>query len=217
FFLFLLIGATSEIVSYWEAKTEAIRLEERRRLARDLHDGLAQELVVVATQSRTLDRSLGMSDPSLRQLTSSVDRAVGEARRAIAALTKAEDEPLNRAIEDVVEEMATQANGRIDADLEADVNVTPQVREQLVRIVREALTNASRHAQASTIAVRLHSDDAVVLEITDDGIGFEPEEVLAARHSFGMIMMKERAEAIGGRLSISTTPGEGTTVRLELG
>jgi signal transduction histidine kinase len=216
FYLFLLVGATREIVSYWESRAEAARLEERRRLARDLHDGLAQELVVVASQSRTLERSQRMSDPTFRQLTSAVDRAVGEARRAIAALTGSGDEPLHRAIQDVVEEVAMRTNGTVDADLDSEVNVPPAVREQLVRIVREAVTNASRHAQAGSIEVRLLRDGAVVLEVCDDGIGFELEKALAAEHSFGMIMMKERAEAIGGSLHISSTPGAGTTVRLEL-
>jgi signal transduction histidine kinase len=213
--MFLLVGASREIVSYWESRAEAARLEERRRVARDLHDGLAQELVVVASQAHRLERS-SERDPGLRQLVNSVERAVGEARRAISALTGPEDQSLHAAITELVEQVAERTESVVDADLDPEVRVAAQVREQLVRIVREALTNAIRHARPSSVAVRLRQNGSVVLEIFDDGIGFDPEEAGDARDRFGLIMMKERATAIGGDLSIQSKPGAGTLVRVEL-
>jgi signal transduction histidine kinase len=215
FYMFLLVGASREIVSYWESRAEAARLEERRRVARDLHDGLAQELVVVASQAHRLERS-SERDPGLRQLVNSVERAVGEARRAISALTGPEDQSLHAAITELVEQVAERTESVVDADLDPEVRVAAQVREQLVRIVREALTNAIRHARPSSVAVRLRQNGSVVLEIFDDGIGFDPEKAGDARDRFGLVMMKERARAIGGDLSIQSKPGEGTLVRVEL-
>ena len=90
--------------------------------------------------------------------------------------------------------------------------------QEVLRIAQEALQNAVRHAGAQHVGVRLAArDGALVLEVTDDGAGFEPSDPDVRSRRLGLTSMEERAERLGGRLQISSAPGAGTTVRLEAG
>jgi signal transduction histidine kinase len=106
----------------------------------------------------------------------------------------------------------------IALELAGDVAGDASRDREIFRIAQEALQNALRHAAAEHIAVRLAADDgALLLEVADDGVGFDPAEPSLRTRSLGLTSMEERAQRLGGRLDIRSAPGEGTTVRLEVG
>lgn len=215
FYLALLVGCSREIRSYWQQAAEAAVADERRRIARDLHDGLAQELAYIATRSTALARTTG--DGHGAQVAAAAQRALDESRRAIAVLTAVRDESL----EDVVAESAEQVAGRFGLDVRLDLEpglvVGPRVREELGRIVREAVTNAGKHSGAAGVHVRLWRDEAVHLRIHDDGAGFRPGSGASSlAGGFGLVSMRERAQTIGGTLRVTSEPGTGTSIEVVL-
>jgi signal transduction histidine kinase len=215
FYVVLLVGAIREIGRYWRKAAEATVLEERRRLARDLHDGLAQELSFISMQAKVLTRRSGGSR-ELDAIAVAANRALDEARRAVAALTRPLDERLPSLLAETAEELAARAGVRVELDLH-EVDVPPETREALLRITREAVTNASRHGRPSVIHVHVADGDGVRLIIRDDGVGFDPSNAARnGRRGFGLVSMKERAEALGGTFRISSHPGEGTEVEVRL-
>jgi signal transduction histidine kinase len=209
-YVVLWFGAAREIGSYWRSRAEKAVLEERRRLARELHDGVAQELGFIATRAQELGTS---ADGEAQRIAAAAERGLDEARRAIAALTRAVDEPLDVALAQAAEEVAGRAGARVRLSLDPAADVPATTREALLRIVREAVTNATRHGGASSISVELQNGDGLFLRIADDGIGFDPSR---ANGGFGLTSMRDRARALGGELRIVSRPGSGTSVEVVL-
>lgn len=206
-YLVLLVGATRDIASY-QRRTAV--LEERRRIARDLHDGLAQELAFIVATARRLARG---GPQETGRLAAAAERALAESRRAIAALSERDEEPLAAALAQTIEEVAGRAGARVALDLEDGVDVPPRMREELVRIAREAVTNAVRHGRATRVSAELTFADGLRLAIADNGVGFDPRHRGAG---FGLTTMEERAHALGGELRISRRPEGGTAVEVLL-
>jgi signal transduction histidine kinase len=213
FFLVLLLGAAAEIQRYQRSLASTAALEERRRLARELHDGLAQELAFIATQSRWLSRD-APDGSQAEQLVVAAERALDESRSAISALTRPLDESLDAAIAQAAEDVAGRVGVRIKLNLDEGVEVPAGARAALVRIVREAVSNTARHGQAETVKVELSGGTVVRLAIEDDGVGFDTEE----RHErgFGLTSMRERATGVGAQLNVSSQPGAGTRIEVVL-
>jgi signal transduction histidine kinase len=210
----LLYGAVKEISREEAARIRSAVLEERRRVARDLHDGVAQELAFIASQTRWFLRQPEDPQP-LGQIMDAVERALDESRGAIAALSRPIDEPLDLALGHAALDIANRVGARLQLDLDEEITVSPDWRDALLRIAREAVANAVRHGRARTISLQLREGDGIWLRITDDGEGFD----LAAprsRQSFGLTSMRERTESLGGRFNISSAPGAGTTVEVML-
>lgn len=206
----LFIGAVREIQRLQKASEEARVLEERRRIARDLHDGLAQELAFIATTTNELARARG--GPALRQLASSAQRGLDESRRAIATLTRRDDEPFDVALVQAVEEVGHRFGTHVVVKAEPAPGIVPDQREQLLRIVREAVTNAARHGEPNVVRVAFTNGGVLRLSVEDDGIGFDPAK--RRRNGFGLIAMRERAAAIGGEFSVESRPSAGTRVEV---
>ena len=141
FYLLVLVGTGREIQTYWRRLADVAVLEERRRIARDLHDGLAQELAFIAAETR---------GPASK----AAERALDESRRAIAALTRPVDEPLHVALVQAAEEVAHRVGTQIRFEGETVSTVPGDTREALIRIVREAVTNAARHGGAAARSAR---------------------------------------------------------------
>jgi len=212
-YVVLLAAAAREIAAYQRGIAAAATLEERRRLARELHDGLAQELAFISTQSRRL---LGQPGDSRRieQLALAAERALDESRSAIRALTRRLDEPLEVALAQAVEDVAERVGIAVRLDLAQGVGVPVTTREALLRIVREAVSNTARHSRASQVTVTLDAGEPIRLSIVDDGVGFEPDAEGDGHLGFGLISMRERAHAFGGELAIASRPGEGTRIEV---
>ena len=193
---------------------EAAAPQRGVELRGDLHDGVAQELAFIATQTRWFLRQ--PDDPApLGQIMDAVERALDESRSAIAALSRPIDEPLDRALGHAALDIANRVGARLHLDLARDVEVSPDWRDALLRISREAVANAVRHGRARTISVQLRQGDSVSLRVTDDGDGFDLSAPRSSQ-SFGLTSMRERAESLGGEFTIASTPGSGTTVEVTL-
>jgi signal transduction histidine kinase len=212
FYVMLAIGAEREIHEYWQRLVKATASEERRRMARELHDGLAQELAFLSRQTRLLARG-DAPEGTEQMLISAADRALDEARRAISALTAREDEPLSTAVTSAAEDVAARVGTLARVDVDPSVEVPPVTREALLRIIREAVGNAGRHGKATTVTVTLGADR--VLRISDDGQGFDAEAPTPSGR-FGLTSMRERAEGIGGRFVVVSSAGTGTMVEVRL-
>jgi signal transduction histidine kinase len=209
FYVLILAGVAGELNGYWRDLARVAVLEERRRIARELHDGLAQELAFIASQSRLLG-SGGVE----QRLSSAADRALEESRRAIDALTKPLGEPVEVVVARAAEEVATRVGARLTLDLQPGIETTPAAREALRRIVREATVNATEHGQATHVRISLERNGAGLhLAIADDGSGFDPAR---PTEGFGLISIHERAAMLGGEARIDSRPGAGTTVEVFL-
>jgi signal transduction histidine kinase len=169
FYVVLLLGIAREIERYWRGLARVAVLEERRRIARNLHDGLAQELAVIAMHSKSL------ADPRTNRVAAEIaaaaDRALDESRRAIAALTRPLDEPLAVVLADVGEEVARREGVDFDLVVNGDVDVSADTREELVRMVRNAVVNAQRRG-ATLIRIEVSVGRGARLRIShrDDGV-----------------------------------------------
>lgn len=204
-FLVLLGGAFREIARSWESLAETAALRERRRFARDVHDGVAQELAYIVREGRRVELP--------PEILASAERGLDESRRAIATLRRPVDEPLKDAIVHATSDVAGRSGARIEFSLSEQVDVAWYVRNALVRIAREAVVNATRHGRAHRIRVSLEAGRNVRLLILDDGNGFDPD---AVGQGFGLVAMRERAESLGGRFSIRSAPGTGTEVEVTM-
>lgn len=210
----LFVGAVREIRIYQRAYAEARVIEERRRIARELHDGLAQELAFIASTAHELVAE-GSGGGKVRQVASAAQRGLDESRRAISALARGRGEPFDMALVASVEEVGRRLGARVKVAADEATAIEPGHQEQLLRIVREAVTNAARHGNPDLIRVELSNGAGPIrLRVEDDGVGFDP----AAVHpdGFGLVTMRERAAAIGGELHVSSTRGRGTVVELQL-
>jgi nitrate/nitrite-specific signal transduction histidine kinase len=198
-------------------------LEERERIAREMHDGLAQALGLLHMKLRRAEEhSISGNHPriadALREMTAISERAYEEVRQSIFGLRTMVSRGLGLipTLTEYLHEFSAQ-NG-IGVELEAadgrPVHLSPASEVQLIRIIQEALTNIRKHAGAAHAWVRLRRQDPwVQVTIQDDGRGFDPATLGSAdRLHFGLQTMRERAEGQGGKLEIDTAPGRGTRV-----
>jgi signal transduction histidine kinase len=210
------IGAVEEILSYWSRMAELARSEERRALARDLHDGLAQELAFLVSQTQTSD-ALRAPATWRRQLQSAAERALADSRRSIRTLVSETSESFDTDLKRVATETVERSPTRIEllTDISgADATFALRDQESVVKILREALTNAVRHSHATQITVTLTAEGERTLRVTDNGIGFDPAEVAVETTGFGLVSMRERAGSLGATFCIDSAPGFGTTVEM---
>ena len=207
FYLCLLVGAAREVREYW---ARAAVLEDRRRLARDLHDGLTQELSYIYTRAQRLITH--PDDPLVaEQISGAAGRALDESRHAIAALTRPADQAFGASLQQTVEDLARRHDIRTATAIEQSVMVTPEQAEAILRITSEALRNAVRHGGATCVAVRL-TQDPLELTVEDDGTGFDP--VRDNSRGFGLTSMRERAEGAGAAYALTSQKGRGTQVQV---
>lgn len=206
---------------------EIASARERLRLAAELYDGTAQVLAYVNTKTQVVREHTrqGRPEEALRHLDqlAAVARDIYAGQRArILDLKALDSEHQTTAVEAIAEHLRAWSGEtavEVDVDLPPDVDIAPEVELQLLRILQEGLDNVRRHAHASRVRVALRQEGPrVLLEMADDGIGFDPQGVAATNGSphLGLPAMRERAAALGGRLEVSATPGAGTRLLLEL-
>jgi signal transduction histidine kinase len=214
-------GTIRMISTYQTAYAEAAVLDERRRVARDLHDGVAQELSFISSQMHWLigEAKQNGADGAFREssamIMEAVQRALDESRGAISALNRPLHEPLHLALAHTAEEVTGRLGAHLELALDSRVAVPPASEEALTRIMREAISNAVRHGQARTVTVELSNGNGIRLRVSDDGSGFDPSQP-QSKGSYGLISMRERTEALGGSFKLSTQPGRGTSVEVLL-
>jgi signal transduction histidine kinase len=215
-FLLILYGCVIEFRTLQSELVQRVAVGERRRMARDMHDGLAQELAFIASHSQRL-RHTGDDAATVAHLQSAAERALHDSRTTIAVLTAAEDVPLDQLVVRTVDSFRSRFGVEVELELDDDVVVGAESRNALLRILHEALINAVRHGSAKQISVRLGGEpESRSLRIADDGIGFDVQAAIRAGKGLGLTSMQERAGILGATLSISSNPEAGTVVEVRL-
>ncbi|MGD9100832.1 MAG: sensor histidine kinase [Anaerolineae bacterium] len=200
--------------------------EERSRIARELHDEIGQTLTGLATGLRGVQQSLN-GDPNhvrlqLRQLEGMTARAMSELSRLVSDLRPSllDDMGLHTALNWYVDQVNRRGQAPVDLTLEGSRDrLPPEVETTLFRIAQEALTNVTRHSQASQAVVKLVCDDTLAqLHIHDDGVGFDPARILegGTQLGWGLVGIQERVSLAGGDCRIESAPGEGTTLTVKI-
>lgn len=195
-------------------------MAERTRIAREIHDTLAQAFVAMSVQLECIDQAVADDHPEVlrRHLDTArqvVKESLEEARRSIWVLRP---QALERGLVPAIETLVQRLSG--DTVVALDVTgppraLPPAAEANLLRMAQEAVANAYRHAHAARIEVRLsYAPRAVTLSVRDDGGGVDPDA--ASGLAQGMIGLRERTAELGGRFTIDSAPGRGTTVRVEI-
>ncbi|HSR33737.1 MAG TPA: GAF domain-containing protein, partial [Anaerolineae bacterium] len=209
---------------YEQAQQLAV-IEERQRLARDLHDSVTQALYGITLYSEAAAEELSLQQLDvvveyLGELQKTAQEALAEMRLLIHELRPAvlEEEGLVAALQTRLMAVEGRAGLKTEFNLELEGRLSPEVEEGLYRIAREALNNALKHAQASVITVNLcrsDQDGRVSLEVIDDGIGFDPE-IARDKGGLGLSAMEERAAELGAQLTMESRPQAGTRILVEV-
>ncbi len=211
-------AATMEVRRLAASEFAAAALEERARLAREIHDGLAQDLWFAKLKHSRL-RQIGGLAPEAKQLSDEVegaiDNALSEARHAVAAMRQGAEagpllEMLARHVDDFADRFALRAELKTDGRV-PDIGARAQA--ELLRIVQEAMTNVRKHADATVVRVDVATDGEFRLAVTDNGHGFRPENVSSG---FGLESMRQRAAIIGASLTVTSELQNGTRVELSM-
>jgi PAS domain S-box-containing protein len=202
------------------ARLQSVREEERKRVAREIHDQLGQVLTAIKIDLSAVVRELPADQANRTSpILKLVDETIQSVRRISTELRPGilDDLGLVDAVEWAGEDFEARTGTKCRLDLpEDDISIDPEQATAVFRIFQETLTNVARHANASEIEVRLAKDDRdLTLEVHDNGGGI-PENKLSNGESLGILGMRERALLLGGELIISGAPGEGTTVRVRI-
>ncbi len=219
------IGAMVDLTQQVEIKeaAEQAAQEERRRLARDLHDAVTQSLYSLSLMAEAARRRVQSGDAQvtaeyIQRLGELAQQSLKEMRLMVyelrpSALTRV---GLAGAIQERLDAVERRSGMKARLHVDEAVRPAPKVQTQLLHIVQEALNNTLKHAGASVVRVRLQEEDgATLLEIADNGRGFDPVEA-AGGGGLGLISMRERVETFGGLFNLDSAPGRGTIIRVTL-
>ncbi len=210
--------ANIELRRLGDAEMATAALEERARLAREIHDGLAQDLWFAKLKHSRLAQIAGFT-PEAKQLSdeveSAIDNALAEARQAVAAMRQSSEtgpliDMLARHVDDFADRFALRAELTIHGPVP---EIGARAQAELLRIVQEAMTNVRKHADATVVRVDVTSNGELLLTVTDNGHGFRPESVSSG---FGLESMRQRAAIIHARLTVTSEPQNGTRVELAM-
>jgi signal transduction histidine kinase len=207
----------------YQRSRELSIIEERNRLARELHDSVTQRLFGVALAAESaatlLGRDPGAAAVELGRVSELARGAMEELRAVVFELRPGslEGEGLATVLRKHVDVLRRVSGQQIELRVCDMPRLAPGPAAQVLRIAQEALGNAMRHAAAKRIAVKLGGKDGrLVLKVTDDGCGFDPAGPEVRGQRLGLTSMEERATELGGTLTVTSTINEGTTVRLDL-
>ena len=233
FFVVLLLGINAESRSDLRAlrnayaaldrlrlsEAERATLEERTRLARELHDGLAQDLWFAKLKHERLVPHVPDEHRVLAaEVTQAIDSAIAEAKQAVVTMRAAEERerPLEELISRAVDDFANRSGVRADLSLaDLPTSLEPRTQVEALRILQEALTNVRKHADATVVRVSAEMTAGKLrITVIDNGRGFRPEET--SGYGLGVQGMRERARLLGGDLHVSSEPSGGTAVQLDV-
>jgi signal transduction histidine kinase len=203
-------------------KVIAAQEDERKRLARELHDETTQQLTALGLHLDMLARASGEGSPAagrVREARALVDRMIDELHRVIFDLRPSmlDDLGLLAAIHSYAERRLAPRGIAVRFEFpDVHPDLAPEARTAIFRVVQEALSNIERHAQAETVLVACAvADDRLTIEVEDDGIGFDPSEVQQPRASgrgLGLLGMRERLSLLGGSIDVESEKGQGTRI-----
>jgi signal transduction histidine kinase len=208
-YVLLLVGAVRELRQYWTARATAAVLEDRRRLARELHDGVIQELAYIRSEGHSIPGGVDARS----HIIAASDRALDEARAAVHALGRSSDEPLAFVLHRAAQELAERFELDLEVDLDGSIQVPEDQQHALMRIAREAVSNAGRHGDARRVSMQLsRTSGRCSLVIQDDGSGFDVAAAFEAGTGYGLVSMRDRARALPGSFGLTAQRGVGSRV-----
>ncbi|MBE3558311.1 MAG: sensor histidine kinase [Ktedonobacteraceae bacterium] len=191
-------------------------LEERQRLARDLHDSIKQQVFAVSLHVSTTKALLGRNEQAAQTQLNKAEELIQQAQRELTTLIRElrpvalEGKSLAEALQEYVRLWQEQTGIAVELKVEGEAEVPLALENAFFRITQEGLANVARHSQASAVKLRLTYADIVTLSISDNGRGFDAES--GDHQGFGLLSMRERVQALGGHLSIQSERGKGTTI-----
>ncbi len=207
----LFIGVLEEMHAHWMRRAEAAVDSERRRLARELHDGVAQELAFIRRRAGRLSETTDGVD-----IVDAADRALEDSRRAIEALVPPALEPLAVALERLGARLAGECGLEVQVNVRVATEVADDTRAEVIRIISEAVRNSAHHGGARHVRIDL-AGSPLAVRIIDDGCGFrDGANSGLGVAGYGLIAMRERAELVGGKFSLESVRGAGTLVQVVL-
>ncbi|KAB2861650.1 MAG: GAF domain-containing sensor histidine kinase [Anaerolineae bacterium] len=220
-----LLSMAIERALLFARRSEIGAVEERNRLAREIHDTLAQGLTAITLQLETADALLESNADTERvrkaiQQAMTLTRAnLEEARRSVLDLRAAplEGKTLAQAVADLLENWSKTAEVQTHLEIEGGQRSLPvRIEAGLYRVVQESLTNIRRHAHANTVTIRISmTPESVYLMIEDDGLGFDPSNI-PQEGRYGLIGLNERVKLLGGTLNLQSNPNSGTRVEVQI-
>jgi PAS domain S-box-containing protein len=214
--------AITNATLYEQAEQAAI-MEERQRMARDLHDSVTQSLysltlIAEAGRRKALGGDLEMTSHYISRLGETARQALKEMRLMLFEMRPADLEEIGlvKALQQRLDDVEKRTGTNAVLQVEGEVNLPEQMDVAIYRITQEALNNALKHANAGQITVHIHgSEEIFELIVQDDGIGYDPEKN-AERGGMGLTNMRDRASQIGAELEIVSAPGQGTSVTVRM-
>ncbi|MFL5807191.1 MAG: sensor histidine kinase [Roseiflexaceae bacterium] len=212
-----------QLQDYAAQAEELAAVDERNRLARELHDSLTQTLYSLTLQAEAAARELAagtaaQTSEQLRAIRQMAQQALGEMRALLFELRppNLEAEGLAGALQERLDAVEARAGLETALIIDGDEALPAAIEDGLYRIAQEALNNVLKHAQARHVNVSLRNENgAIELEITDDGRGLDPT-ASRTRGGMGLRGMEERAAQLGGRLTVRSAPGAGTHILVEV-
>ncbi len=212
-FALILIAAVRKDRQGRAQMTKAAALAERRRVARDLHDGLAQDLALIAVHGELIARDVGEEHP----IVLAARRALSLSRSTIADLSDPPGASADEALEAVAQDFRDRCDVAIAVEAECEGELAPEAQEHVSRIAREAIANATRHGGAKHVVVSLRdAERGVTLRIVDDGCGIGGGENASLAEGFGLRSIRERTDALGGHLTLRPLRKRGTELEVVL-
>ena len=203
-----------------KTRRELIVVEERNRLARDLHDSAKQIAFAAAAQMNAARSSLKHDPHAAEAYIEEAERLTKELRQELANLiqqlrpTLLADKGLASAVREYAGEWSQQNGILVEVRLEEERTLRPDIEQSIFRIVQEALANVARHSEASKVEIRfVYTTGEFTCSVADNGVGFDPGK----KHTgYGLRSMEERANAMGASLTVTSVLGKGTSVALEV-
>jgi NarL family two-component system sensor histidine kinase LiaS len=203
-----------------DTRQELAVVEERNRLARDLHDSAKQQAFAVAAQIGAARTLINHDPEAAARHIAEAEQLADALRRELSTLVlelrpaALDDRGLIAALREYVEDWSRQSNIASDVRVQGERTLPLEQEQMIFRIVQEALANVARHSEANTVEIQIvYSDDQVICTVEDNGRGFDSERLSGG---FGLRSMHERAAASGGSLSVESEAGKGTSVILIL-
>jgi len=215
-------AANRRLTEYADRIEDLTLAAERQRMARELHDTLAQGLAGLVLQLEAADLHLAGGRPEraqtiVQQAMTRARAALAESRRAIDGLRSQPPEDLAETIPAEVEHFISTTGVPCALEISLPDALPEAIRDVIFRTVAEGLTNIARHARARHVRVSIRSrEDAVEIEVGDDGIGFDPARDAERMGHYGLTGLRERARQAGGTLEMESAAGKGSTLKVKI-
>ncbi len=214
-----LINENKELM---EGAEEAASSEERRKIARELHDAISQQLFAISTTVSATSKMIDNKPEEAKKYFTVIEKMVSNAQQELRALimhlrpVNLENHSLKDGIQKLLDELDLKhENITIHTDLNNIEGLTPGIENNVFRVTQEAISNILRHSKASSFSIKLFQKDKVLtLMIEDNGIGIESSD--SKKSSYGMATMRERIEEMGGRFDVISFPNKGTRIEVRV-